>query len=200
MNLTQEELAQKLGLSRNYVHMIEKGRAPGETVVELFRHLESAPYPEPSKGAGTIMRDEVAVAAKQPSQLRAVPVVSWASAGSCHNYHDLCEFLDETVSTDAQDPNAFALIVEGDSMEPVYRTGDRLVITPNIAVINGDVVIARHEKHGNVWFKLYHQTGPRGDIVRLTSYNPAYPPLEHRYDEFRFIYPVYSMTRRTRGR
>lgn len=74
-------------------------------------------------------RDEVRPAGK--IIMRPVPVVSWARAGAAEfNYHDLAEFIDETVQTTCKDPNAFALIVEGDSMEPKFSPGDRLIISP----------------------------------------------------------------------
>lgn len=39
--LTQEELAEKLGVTRNYLSMIEGGREPSETVQKLFGNLEN---------------------------------------------------------------------------------------------------------------------------------------------------------------
>jgi transcriptional regulator with XRE-family HTH domain len=42
---TQERLAHEMGISRNYICMIEGGRVPKESVVKLFEALESAPLP-----------------------------------------------------------------------------------------------------------------------------------------------------------
>ena len=40
LGYTQEALAAKLGVSRNYVYMVEKGRTPGKKFVEKLRELE----------------------------------------------------------------------------------------------------------------------------------------------------------------
>lgn len=41
--LSQEEMAEKLGLSRNYVSMMEGGREPSESVTKLFEIMDSSP-------------------------------------------------------------------------------------------------------------------------------------------------------------
>src|SRR4051812_12096247 len=41
--ITQDELAKRLGMSRNYVSMIEGGREPSDQVVRHFELLELAP-------------------------------------------------------------------------------------------------------------------------------------------------------------
>lgn len=127
-----------------------------------------------------------------------VPVVSWAKAGAGISYHDLAEQIDEYVLSDAPDPNAYALIIEGDSMEPEYKSGDRVIFLPNQEARNGDVVVARVAESGEVYFKLFHTFGPRNEKVRLTSYNTIYPTLEFDRKDFRFIHPMHSMWRKRR--
>jgi SOS-response transcriptional repressor LexA len=127
-----------------------------------------------------------------------VPVISWASAGRGGDYADLSGQIDEYLNTDCKDLNAYALILEGDSMTPEFRAGDRIVFMPNDQPKNGDVVVARLEEGGEVFFKLYHTFGPNNEMVRLTSYNPVYPSLEFRRDQFRFIHPMHSLVRHRR--
>ncbi|MEW6306161.1 MAG: LexA family transcriptional regulator [Verrucomicrobiota bacterium] len=137
--------------------------------------------------------DELAGEVKNLKGLRFSPVVSWASAGAGGNYADLEGFLNERIPTDCKDPNSFALIVEGDSMEPECHKGDRIIVAPNVSPRNGDLVVARLEEEGEVLFKQFHETG-KG--VKLTSLNAAYKPLVHAKKEFRFIYPVHSVVRK----
>ena len=40
------------------------------------------------------------------------------------------------------DANAYALDICGDSMEPIYREGDIVIVSPNAAVLIGDRVVA----------------------------------------------------------
>lgn len=121
---------------------------------------------------------------------RRIPVVSFARAGEGANFDDLANHLDETVQTDSRDPNAFAMIVEGESMIPAFMPGDRVVIEPNSEARSGDVVLARELETGNVWMKKLKLTGPNGLTVLLISFNPDYEPIERPRQAFRFIYPV----------
>jgi transcriptional regulator with XRE-family HTH domain len=67
--ISQEELAQRLGMSRNYVSMIEGGREPSDQVVRHFALLEAA------AGIGT------GLAAKVPEDtLRSQPSVQESEA------------------------------------------------------------------------------------------------------------------------
>lgn len=69
----------------------------------------------------------------------------------------------------------YALEVTGDSMEPVYRNGDRIVIAPGAAVRRGDRVVAR-TRDGEVLAKVLGRQTERS--VELLSLNPAYAPRE----------------------
>lgn len=126
---------------------------------------------------------------------REVPVVSWATAGAGKDYTDMGNFLEEKVVTECKDKNAFAVIVDGDSMEPKISAGDRIVISPNSEAQSGDLVIARTRKDHRVFFKKFLLHGPKGNLVRLVSFNPDYPPLEFERGDFRFIYPVVNLVR-----
>lgn len=127
-----------------------------------------------------------------------IPVVSWAAAGRTGNFQDLANQMEEWLYSDCKDPNAYALILEGDSMEPEFKAGDRVVVMPNDLPRNGDVVAARLADTEDVLFKLYHTFGKDNEMIRLTSYNLAYPPLEYHRSKFRFIHPMHSMLRRRR--
>jgi phage repressor protein C with HTH and peptisase S24 domain len=157
----------------------------------MFRRLEElerGPAPSPS-GDDNVRIGKLAV--------REVPVVSWARAGEGINYEDLCRQLEEWTATDSRDPNAFAVILEGDSMEPRFFAGDRVVIAPNAEPRNGDFVLARL-RDGGVLFKQYQRTGPEGQMVRLTSINPNYQPKELDREDFLFIYPAIEVLSKLR--
>ena len=67
----------------------------------------------------------------------------------------------------------FALEVSGDSMLPLYRAGDILVLSPSSQVRKGDRVVVK-TKGGEVMAKvLAKKTGKK---IELASLNPAYPP------------------------
>ena len=72
------------------------------------------------------------------------------------------------------DHNAYALEVTGDSMEPLYRNGDILVISPNSAARKGDRVVVR-TTDGEVMAKILVRRTAKA--VELASFNPAHPNL-----------------------
>jgi SOS-response transcriptional repressor LexA len=126
-----------------------------------------------------------------------VPVVSWAAAGAARAYEDLANQIEEVVESDCKDGNAFAIIIEGDSMETKFYAGDRVVFAPNYEPRNGDAVVARLND-GRVYFKYYHRTGHEGTRIKLVSENPNYGPLEFDRAEFVFIYPAWEIKRKLR--
>lgn len=69
------------------------------------------------------------------------------------------------------DPNAYALEISGDSMLPLYREGDRVIVSPAATVRQGDRVIVK-TRAGEVLAKLLvRQTS---EMVELQSVNPAF--------------------------
>ncbi len=66
------------------------------------------------------------------------------------------------------DPHAFALEISGSSMEPAYRDGDTLVISPGADVRRGDRVVVK-TKGGEIMAKEMSRQSARK--IELTSIN-----------------------------
>ena len=66
----------------------------------------------------------------------------------------------------------YALQVQGDSMLPLYRDGDRLIVDPAATVRRGDRVVVKTTT-GEVMAKVLERQGPRG--MELASLNPEHP-------------------------
>ncbi len=197
LRFTQDEMAQLLDVSGNYIYLLESGtNKPGP---KMLRRLEEVELELESKSKDGFFRPNLMRPVTSVKiDARNAPVVSWATAGQGGNFADLASQIDEFVTTDSRDANAYALIIEGDSMMPKFEPGDRVVFMPNVEPQNGDVVVARVEATGDVYFKVFHIVGQKNELVRLTSYNPVYPPLEFARKDFRFIHPMYEMRRRRR--
>jgi phage repressor protein C with HTH and peptisase S24 domain len=115
------------------------------------------------------------LASRSGSAGRAIPIVGLARAGE-HGFFDEAGFpigAAETVRFPGLgEERVYALEINGDSMQPVFRAGDVVVVQPGAPVRLGDRVVVR-TREGQVMAK---QLGRRNDqIVELISLNPAYP-------------------------
>jgi phage repressor protein C with HTH and peptisase S24 domain len=126
---------------------------------------------------GATLEDFAAIA--QGRQGQAAPLLGFAKAGN-DGYFDDAGFpvgdgWDEVRFPGLTTENVYALEIAGDSMEPVYRRGDRIVVAPGVPVRRGDRVVAR-TKDGEVLAKVLGRQTER--MVELVSLNPDYAPRE----------------------
>jgi SOS-response transcriptional repressor LexA len=194
--LTQAELAKLLEVDRAYLARFETGaKVPS---ARLQTHIK-----ETLTRYAADRRTEAMLSAKPgfsdhalPPRLRSrdIPVVSWAAAGKASDYQDLATQIDETVGSHVTDPNAFAVIIEGDSMEPEFKAGDRVVVAPNLEARNGDVVLLKLTD-GRVMLKKFQRTGANGTTIRLQSENRNYEPLEYPVEQVQYAYPAMEFKR-----
>lgn len=124
--------------------------------------------------------------------VREIPVVSWTHAGAAANYEEIPKHGQGSVASTSRDRKAFALTIEGDSMEPKFFAGDRVVLEPSSQPINGKPVVAKFVDDA-VQLRIYTKL-PNGKI-RLAPYNPIYPTIEHTAKEFAWIWPVRELVR-----
>jgi phage repressor protein C with HTH and peptisase S24 domain len=106
-----------------------------------------------------------------------VPLLGLAQAGS-GGFFDSAGFpagqgWEEVALPMPGEGGIYALEVQGDSMEPLYREGDRIVVSPTEQVRRGDRVVVK-TRDGEVMAKiLARQTAKQ---IELHSVNPAYEP------------------------
>ncbi len=114
---------------------------------------------------------------------RRIPLLGLAQAGG-DGFFDDAGFpvggsWDEVTLPEIGDPNAYALEIAGESMEPVFRDGDMVVISPAAPIRRGDRVVAR-TIGGEVMAKqLARRSAKR---IELKSLNP-----EHRDRSFDLV-------------
>ncbi|NBX65882.1 MAG: helix-turn-helix transcriptional regulator [Proteobacteria bacterium] len=109
--------------------------------------------------------------------VRPIPLIGLAQAGR-DGYFDDSGFpagsgWDEVRFPDTQsiDDHAYALEIQGDSMLPLYRDGDVIVVSPTAQLRKGDRVVMK-TKNGEVMAKeLARKTAQK---IELKSLNPAH--------------------------
>lgn len=86
---------------------------------------------------------------------------------------------DEMAAPEVADPHAYALQVSGDELEPVYRDGDTLLVSPVAPIRRGDRVVAKTVRGDVMARQLARRSARR---IELRSLGPADPdrsfPLE----------------------
>lgn len=103
-----------------------------------------------------------------------VPLLGLAQAGAGGFFDSAgfpCQGWDEVRLPSANDEGTYALEVSGDSMLPLYRDGDVIVVSPTAQLRRGDRVVAR-TREGEVMVKVLYRQTPRQ--VELHSLNPEH--------------------------
>ena len=124
-------------------------------------------------------------------RVRLIPLIGMAQAGSS-GYFDDAGFpagagWEEIGFPELADEHAYALEITGDSMLPVYRDGDRIVISPGSSLRRGDRVVAKTIA-GEVMAKLLGRMTTQR--VELKSFNPEYEDRQFPMNEIAFIHRI----------
>ncbi len=104
---------------------------------------------------------------------RKLPLLGYAQAGA-EGYFDDAGYptgsgWDEVEFPEAVDPDSYALKVTGDSMEPVYRKGDMLIVAPDVEIKRGDRVVVK-TADGEVMAKeVLHSSTRRIELRSLNT-------------------------------
>ena len=107
---------------------------------------------------------------------RAVPLLGFAEAGAGGYFDDggfpAGEGWDEIAFPAVTDEHAYALEVSGQSMEPAYRDGDIVLVSPSAPIRRGDRVVVR-TRGGEVMAKELKRRSAKS--IELKSLNAQHP-------------------------
>lgn len=113
-----------------------------------------------------------------PPQTSSIPLLGFARAGAGGFFDDggfpagqgwdLVHFP----ASDDRRAGVYALEVQGESMMPLYRDGDILIVEPGAQIRRGDRVVVK-TRDGEVMAKVLQRQTPRS--VELLSLNPDHP-------------------------
>lgn len=155
--------------------------ATGSSVEHFFALLE------PERGPA---RDDGFAEDPSPMKgtLHAIPQIGFAQAGS-GGFFDDAGFpagagWDEIVFPEVDDQHAYALEIAGDSMQPVYRDGDVVVVSPGASIRKGDRVVVK-TRGGEVMAKELARRTARH--IELRSLNPAHEDRQIPLDQVEWI-------------
>jgi phage repressor protein C with HTH and peptisase S24 domain len=111
----------------------------------------------------------------QPPKRKQLPLLGFAQAGKGGFFDDsgfpVGNGWEEIEVPGVTDATAYALEITGDSMMPVYREGDTIIVSPNATVRKGDRVVVR-TADGQVMAKIMQRQTSK--TLELASFNTAH--------------------------
>jgi len=130
----------------------------------------------------------------QPTQYRqtaaqySVPLIGFAQAGVGGFFDDggfpVGQGWEEIAPPTGASESAYALKASGDSMMPLYREGDIIIVDPVAQVRRGDRVVAK-TRDGEVLAKTLERK--TNNIVELQSINPDHETLKFAPEELEWL-------------
>ncbi|KAB2883462.1 MAG: helix-turn-helix transcriptional regulator [Pseudorhodoplanes sp.] len=108
--------------------------------------------------------------------IQAVPLIGFAEAGGGGYFDDggfpVGKGWDEIAFPSVNDEHAYALEISGNSMEPAYRKGDVIIVSPAAPIRRGDRVVVKTRK-GEVMVKQLNRRTSKS--IELQSLNADHP-------------------------
>lgn len=175
LGLTQTEAAEKAGITQQSWADLENGKTKKpRNIIGIGHALDCDP-------TWLLTGDNIQPAVSLGT--RKIPLISYVQAGNLAYSEPISE-LDgsfEYVLTDQDlSIDAFALKIEGDSMEPDFKSGDVIIVDPEIEPHPGEFVVAKNGNH-EATFKKYRPTHIELDGTQhfeLVPLNDDYPVLD----------------------
>jgi len=171
LEISQAELAKRVGVRQNTIAAIELGqttktryladiaRVLGKTIDELDPPLGgSAPLLPPPQFQGGA---------------RDFPVYSSAEGGPGEVIRstDPVDWVPRPAPV-GHTPEAYCMLISGESMAPEYRPGDSAIVNPKLPIISGEVYIFYRELQGEARATIKHLRRQTGDAWLVSQHNP----------------------------
>jgi phage repressor protein C with HTH and peptisase S24 domain len=146
------------------------------------------------EATGASMAEFVSYVGTVPSAggaMRRIPVIGYAQAGA-KGFFDDAGFptgsgWDELLFPELADAHAYALEISGESMAPVYRDGDIIIVSPEANLRRGDRVVVKTAA-GEVMAKQLARRGNKK--VELMSLNEAHPDRTLAAEDVAFVHRI----------
>jgi phage repressor protein C with HTH and peptisase S24 domain len=170
--LSASGLAKKAGLDPTTFNKSKRitpdGRARWPSTESVAKSLAAT---------GSSVETFIALISETPRPItQAVPLIGFAEAGSRGYFDDggfpVGKGWDEIAFPSVNDEHAYALEISGNSMEPAFRKGDVIVVSPAAPTRRGDRVVVK-TKEGEVMVKQLARKTAK--TIELHSLNPDHP-------------------------
>ena len=107
---------------------------------------------------------------------QAIPLIGFAEAGASGYFDDagfpVGKGWDEIAFPAVTDEHAYALEISGESMQPAYRDGDVIIVSPAAPVRRGDRVVVKTASGEIMVKELKRQTAKQVELKSLNADHP----------------------------
>jgi phage repressor protein C with HTH and peptisase S24 domain len=164
------------------------GRARWPSTESLAKALDAAGA-DLEAFAHLVIGRQTTLSSRAPA--RRIPLIGMAQAGIDGFFGDAGypagAGWDEVTLPEVGDPHAYALEISGDSMEPVYRDGDMIVVSPSAPIRRGDRVVVRTARGEAMAKQLVRRSARR---IELRSLNPDHPDFNFELAEVAWVHRI----------
>lgn len=182
-------LAKLAGLDPTTFNKSKRGTASGK-----LRWPSTESLAKVLQATGASLEDFVALvseASGRVGRIRMVPLIGMAQAGA-HGYFDDAGFpagsgWEDIAFPDIADEHCYALEITGESMLPVYRDGDRVLVAPSGSLRRGDRVVVKTHGGEVMAKQLGRMTAQR---IELKSFNPQFEDRSFALSDIAFIHRI----------
>jgi|CXWL01.1.fsa_nt_gi SOS-response transcriptional repressor LexA len=181
---SRRSLAVKVGVSAGTIGNILMGLHPNIATMRQFATYYKVPvdefivarYASQSESPGLINSH----LRKSPAEStrRVIPLLTSVQAGIFvdRNVPPHAGESDEYIETDLRGKRIFALRVVGDSMEPLFRSGEVVIVDPDVQCEPGNYIVAKLPNHGSEDATI-KQLKKFGEQFYLHPLNPNYEDI-----------------------
>ena len=185
-------MAERMGLSMSYVHQLEVSkRTPSDAIETLVRMMEDQVASGMIESDDSEKRRETSGEPAMGRVTTFVPVIGWAHAGAAENYEEIPRDWQDSVAADPRDKKAFAVRLEGNSMEPKYSAGDILILQPSQEIYSGCLAVVKLRDNGFI----FRQVEKRPGLLRLIPLNTQWSEEDIPLELITWAIPVWRMIR-----
>ncbi|MCP5412021.1 MAG: helix-turn-helix transcriptional regulator [Alphaproteobacteria bacterium] len=182
-------LAKIAGLDPTTFNKSKRGTASGK-----LRWPSTESLAKVLSATGASLEDFVALVTEtsgRAGRIRMVPLIGLAQAGT-QGYFDDAGFpagsgWEDIAFPDIADEHCYALEITGESMLPVYRDGDRIVVSPSGSLRRGDRVVVKTHGGEVMAKQLGRMTAQR---IELKSFNPQFEDRSFALSEIAFVHRI----------
>lgn len=127
---------------------------------------------------------------KPIGKIRQIPILNEVSAGIFQdigqNSHDEFEPI---IDNGSYNQNLFWLRIKGDSMTPLFKTGDIILVDMDATPKAGDYIVAMQENGESTFkkLKIAFDEQTKSEYMQLIPLNEFYQTLDSRYQPFTIV-------------